>query len=206
MLTAAQEIPVRIHLSQVSGAARQSGLTLIEILVTLVIMAVGLLGLAGLQSAAIKGSADISQRSQALWLANSLADRMRANTEGIGSYASLSTSSCSAPATNCSDHGANVSGSACTPTQIATFDVWEVACGQAAAANTLTNAVDSLDVTAVNISKTTMKEQDISNTVYTVSVVYNSKLVNNSKVLSASARSAQQSQTVSVKVVPTYAP
>lgn len=188
-------------------AQRQSGMTLIEILITVLIMAIGLLGMSGLQSSSIKGGLDIAQRSQALWLANSLADRMRANPTAIKNYASVNTTNCGSMApTNCSDHGANVNSSTCTAAETASFDMWEIACGQTPAAGTLTNSIDSLDVTAVNITCEDGTCDDNVEDIFHVDVVYTSKLVNSSKLMSSSNRTAQQSQTVSIRVVPTYDP
>lgn len=61
-----------------SGKA-QTGFTLLEVLVTMVVMALGLLGYAGLQMASLKNSASAYQRSQATILAYDMIDRMRAN-------------------------------------------------------------------------------------------------------------------------------
>ncbi len=58
---------------------KQAGFTLIEILVTVVILAVGLLGLAGLQATSLKYNSTAYQRSQATSLAYDIIDRMRAN-------------------------------------------------------------------------------------------------------------------------------
>lgn len=58
---------------------KQNGFTLIEILVTVVVLAVGLLGLAGLQATSLKFNSTAYQRSQATNLAYDIADRMRAN-------------------------------------------------------------------------------------------------------------------------------
>ena len=58
---------------------KQRGFTLIEIMVTVVILAIGLLGLAGLQASSIKYNSTAYQRSQATNLAYDIADRMRAN-------------------------------------------------------------------------------------------------------------------------------
>ena len=58
---------------------KQTGFTLIEVLVTVVILAVGLLGLAGLQATSLKFNSTAYQRSQATSLAYDIADRMRAN-------------------------------------------------------------------------------------------------------------------------------
>lgn len=57
----------------------QRGFTLIEVLVTVIILAIGLLGLAGLQLGGLRYSYSAYQRSQATIMANDIVDRMRAN-------------------------------------------------------------------------------------------------------------------------------
>jgi type IV pilus assembly protein PilV len=54
-------------------------MTLIEVLVTLVIMSVGLLGVAALQLTTVRNNYDAFVRSQAAMLASDMLDRMRAN-------------------------------------------------------------------------------------------------------------------------------
>jgi type IV pilus assembly protein PilV len=61
----------------------QLGFSMIEVLVTLVIMAGGALGLAGMQIASVKYNAEASVRSKATLLAIELSDRMRANMAGV---------------------------------------------------------------------------------------------------------------------------
>jgi type IV pilus assembly protein PilV len=56
-----------------------SGFSLIEVLVALVVLSVGLLGLAALQSTAAQFNAGAYTRSQATILAYDMADRIRAN-------------------------------------------------------------------------------------------------------------------------------
>ena len=56
-----------------------AGFTLIEILVTLLILAIGLLGLAGLQTKGLQYDQVAYMRSQAAIMADNIADRMRAN-------------------------------------------------------------------------------------------------------------------------------
>lgn len=56
-----------------------SGFTLIEVLVATLVLAVGLLGLLGLQATSIKNNLSAYNRSQATQLAYDMADRMRAN-------------------------------------------------------------------------------------------------------------------------------
>jgi type IV pilus assembly protein PilV len=66
----------------------QRGVALLEILVSIVVLAIGLLGYAGLQAVSLKNSASAYQRSQATLLANDIIDRMRANRvqSAPGSY------------------------------------------------------------------------------------------------------------------------
>ena len=54
----------------------QGGFSLLEVILTMAILAVGLLGLAGLQARALNAEADSFSRAQAMMLANELADRM----------------------------------------------------------------------------------------------------------------------------------
>ena len=58
---------------------RQAGFTLVEVLVALVILAIGLLGLAGLQVTGLRGSSSAYMRSAAMIYANDMVDRIRAN-------------------------------------------------------------------------------------------------------------------------------
>ena len=57
-----------------------SGFTLIEVLVTLVIMDIGILGLAGLQMTSLNSQFESYQRAQALLLVEDMANRLRANS------------------------------------------------------------------------------------------------------------------------------
>lgn len=57
----------------------QGGFSLIEVLITLLILAIGLLGLAGLQSKMLGTEFEAYQRSQALTLARDMANRIRLN-------------------------------------------------------------------------------------------------------------------------------
>lgn len=58
-----------------------NGFTLIEILVTVVVLSIGLLGLAGLQATALRFNSTAYQRSQATILAYDIAEQMRANAK-----------------------------------------------------------------------------------------------------------------------------
>jgi type IV pilus assembly protein PilV len=66
------------------------GDSLIEILITLVILMVGLLGLAALQGRALSAQTESYQRSQALILLKDMADRIRANSGNATLYVTTS--------------------------------------------------------------------------------------------------------------------
>jgi type IV pilus assembly protein PilV len=68
-----------------------SGFTLIEILVTLVILMIGLLGIAGLMAQGQRASFEAYQRQQALALANDMAERIKANRPGVDGTAVAAT-------------------------------------------------------------------------------------------------------------------
>lgn len=60
---------------------RQTGFTLLEVLIAVLILAVGLLGFAGLQLSSINNNQEAALQSQALAVANDLTSRMRANLD-----------------------------------------------------------------------------------------------------------------------------
>ena len=68
------------------------GVSLIEILVTIVILAVGLLGLAGLQMRLQSSEVEAYQRTQASLLLEDMANRMGGNRKNATSYAAGSAS------------------------------------------------------------------------------------------------------------------
>lgn len=68
----------------------QRGSTLLEVLITIVILAIGLLGLAGLQSRLQVSEMESYQRAQALVLLNDMASRITTNRTAAESYASTS--------------------------------------------------------------------------------------------------------------------
>jgi type IV pilus assembly protein PilV len=61
------------------AAARQRGVSLIEVMVTVVILSLGLLGLAGLQANGLRASQSAFYRAQAAQYALDMTDRIRAN-------------------------------------------------------------------------------------------------------------------------------
>lgn len=81
---------IRPRNARVFAIGRSRGMTLIEVLVTLVIISVGLLGVAALQLTTVRNNYDAFVRSQAAVLASDILDRIRANRAaamtGAGAY------------------------------------------------------------------------------------------------------------------------
>ncbi len=68
-------------------APRQTGLTLVEVLVSVVILLVGLLGLAALMTNSQKAESESYQRAQALLLLQDMVGRINANRAVAACYA-----------------------------------------------------------------------------------------------------------------------
>jgi type IV pilus assembly protein PilV len=70
---------------------KPNGFSMIEMLIALLIIAVGLLGMAGLQAYSLKNNTSAYFRSQATILAYQLVDAMRANRLGVlnGDYSAI---------------------------------------------------------------------------------------------------------------------
>ncbi|MCU7891038.1 MAG: type IV pilus modification protein PilV [Candidatus Thiodiazotropha sp. (ex Ustalcina ferruginea)] len=110
------------------------GMTLVEVLVAAVVIGIGLMGVAALQVAALQGSSNAQSRSKATDMISSLADRVRANPDGVNDYISAAPGgncAATAPAATCAMHpdDSTATGvSACTPTELAVYDLWEIRC------------------------------------------------------------------------------
>jgi len=61
------------------GRSRMQGMGMIEVLVSVLVLAVGLLGIAAMQSLALRGGQSSLESSQAVMAANSIIEAMRAN-------------------------------------------------------------------------------------------------------------------------------
>lgn len=65
---------------------QQQGTTMLEVLVTIVILAFGMLGLAGLQSKIFVAEMESYQRAQAVLLMNDMVERIKANRGAASTY------------------------------------------------------------------------------------------------------------------------
>lgn len=108
----------------------QSGFSMIEVLVSVVLICVGLLGIAALQSKAVPFTQDSVQRNAAMMLTNDLLELVRANPTAVDSYLKAPDGDfASAPAS-------------CRPTPAAAAD--QLACWAAQASSLLPGAADLL--------------------------------------------------------------
>ena len=103
----------------------QMGTSLIEVLVATVVISIGLVGLAGLQTLSVKNNHSAYLRTQATFLAYDMVDRMRANLASAqaGQY---TTALNTAPAGT-----VNCETTSCSSASLATFDVnqWKCSLG-----------------------------------------------------------------------------
>ncbi len=82
------------------SARRQSGVSLIEVLVALFVLAFGMLGIAGMQTMAMKANQSAFERNAAVIAAYSIAERMRSNQTAAraGAYnLEMAEDGCAAP-------------------------------------------------------------------------------------------------------------
>jgi type IV pilus assembly protein PilV len=85
--------------------ARESGFSLLEVLIALLIFSLGLIGMAGLMVVSVKTNHSAYLRTQASFMAESMADRMRSNRRALwtglynGAYPVGGTPPCAGGAT-----------------------------------------------------------------------------------------------------------
>ena len=103
------------------------GFTLIEVLVTLVILTFGLLGIAGLMAKGQRASFEAFQRQQAISLASDMSERVRANRKEAVTY--IAAAPINSPLGGGTLYGDLLQGSVtdcgtsnCTTAQLATYD------------------------------------------------------------------------------------
>lgn len=100
------------------GFTKERGLSLIEILIALVVLSVGLLGIAGMQATGLRNNHAAYTKTQATALAMDMADRIRANPEGRDGYIPFDTSGAIPKDPGCIDKG-------CTPEEMADYDLFQ---------------------------------------------------------------------------------
>lgn len=96
------------------------GFSLIEVLVALFVISIGLLGIAAMEIYSKESGNEAIQRSSAVFIAQEMMEKMRANPTVLASYVGVTVGNASVatPATDCK-------AGACTSSQLVTFDIWE---------------------------------------------------------------------------------
>lgn len=69
----------------------QQGVSLVESMIALLVISIGLLGIAALQITSMKQNNSAMHHSQAVWIGYNIADRIRANFSQFDSYAGINT-------------------------------------------------------------------------------------------------------------------
>ena len=102
---------------------KQSGFTMIEMMVSSFVLAVGLLGATAAQLNALKATQETFNRTKAIYVASDIIDKMRANPAGIiaGNYNSIDTTDDINVTTACTSSAAETDV-ACSASEIATSD------------------------------------------------------------------------------------
>jgi type IV pilus assembly protein PilV len=93
----------------------ESGFNLIESMVALVVISVGMIGIASLYGQGLRASSTALFRTQAVNLVADMGDRIRVNREGGAAYGGAAANN------NCTAAG----GATCTPAQMAAHDIFE---------------------------------------------------------------------------------
>lgn len=111
---------------------RAQGFTLIEVLVALFVLAVGLLGLAMLQTTGLRLNSDSYSRTQATYAAYDIIDKMRAAVKGLPSNGDVvnALNNYGIPASTarsnyqaCKASTCNCASTTCSSAQLATYDL-----------------------------------------------------------------------------------
>ncbi len=117
---------------------KSKGVSMIEVLVTIVVLSIGLLGMAALQMTGLRSINSASYRTQATLLISDIAERVRSNPTAVDNdlFAIIDSSAnidCTTfPATYCGeyyDDDAVVNAASCNSTQLANYDLNVWFCG-----------------------------------------------------------------------------
>lgn len=103
---------------------RHRGYSLLEVMVALVVLSIGMLGIAGLTISALKDTRGSFNRTKAVALAWDMAERIRGNLTARDAYA-VAESAPAGTSKNCSASGSTATPAACTVEDLAAHDIFE---------------------------------------------------------------------------------
>jgi type IV pilus assembly protein PilV len=93
-----------MHLMLITSGNKQRGFSLVEVLIALIIMSVGMLGIAGLYVQSMQAGRTSMFRHHAVTLAGDVADRIRANPRAGVNYAGVGADNgCVGTGANCNE-------------------------------------------------------------------------------------------------------
>lgn len=95
---------------------RQSGMGMIESLIALLVISIGLLGIAALQISSLQQSSSANWHSQAVWYSYEMTDRINANRSAFAAYNNIDTAD---------DPSQDCQTGTCTPAQMVVADAAE---------------------------------------------------------------------------------
>jgi len=113
--------PARLHTGRQLRYSR--GISLLEVLISLLLSAIGLLALAGANVASIRFSKMSQYRGTATLLATDLAERVRANKSGLASYAYGASFADQATAPSADTSCETYAVTACNSASLASYDL-----------------------------------------------------------------------------------
>ena len=116
-------------MNDMQAHSKQAGVGLLEVLIALLVFALGVVGMAGLQLRTLGMSIDSTQRSVVIAKSQDLADRIRSSgVDPINYVGTYDNTLCPAtPANICADTESG-NASSCDRLEMAAFDVWDVFC------------------------------------------------------------------------------
>jgi type IV pilus assembly protein PilV len=135
-----------------------------EVLVSIFVLSVGILGVAGLQITAKRSNFEATQRATASALAQDIVERMRSNAQQLGSYTNAGVgrtiTGTSMAATTCAAN--------CAPAVLAQYDLYELE----QAANGITEQVAGNNVGGLTLPTTCITGPDGGPGIYSVAIAW----------------------------------
>ena len=147
--------------SAAKNKTQSRGFSLVEVLVALLVLSIGLLGLAALQTTSLQYNTGSYFRTQATFLAYDIIDRMRANSAAVadsdGNGYDQPTSSAVTISVNCDS-------SSCTSAELATYDVRKWYDRAVATLPNATTTPPTINIDSTNMVRVTIRwmERDLS--------------------------------------------
>lgn len=101
---------------------RMKGFGLVEVMVALLVIAVGVMGLMSLQTYTLREAKEAEYYNRANFMAKDMFERMRGNFAGVSSYQVTQGSAVDTPGKNCE---ALAAGASCSATEMVNWDLYK---------------------------------------------------------------------------------